>query len=148
MKLTGFAMAAAVASVLVLSACSASGGTAGSSGGGSSSGSGSGSGSSGSAATAKVSGDYTGTIAPNNCASPGIMSIQVTIDGSKYNGSISATQAGFVGPDAVDFATAASKDPARPTVSSDGTRFTMSSVHLYDEIGGKSVVFDGTLTCP
>jgi hypothetical protein len=143
MKLAGVAVAVAVASVFVLSACSASGGTAGSGGGGGSS-----SGGSSSTASAKVAGDYAGTISPNNCASPGIMSIAVTIDGTKYNGSISAKSAGFVGPDAVEFATALDKDPALPTVSSDGNTFTLASVRVYDLIGGKSVVLDGTLTCP
>ncbi|MCU1514187.1 MAG: hypothetical protein JWO10_1277 [Microbacteriaceae bacterium] len=139
-----FAAIAAVSAVLLLSACStaSSGGSAGSSGTGAA-----GSGS-GTTAGAKLSGDYTGTITPNNCAAAGIMSIQVVIGGTKYNGSLSATQAGFVGPDAVDFVTAPSKDPALPTVSSDGNTFTLSAVHVYDLIGGKSAVIDGTLTCP
>jgi hypothetical protein len=141
MKLTGIAAAVAVASVLVLSACSASGGTAGSSGGGSSSGS-------GSTATAKVSGDYTGTIEPNNCASTGAMAIFVVIGKTKYLGTLTAKEASFVGPDAVEFTTIADKDPALPTISSDGNTFSLSSVHVYDLIGGKSAVFDGTLTCP
>jgi hypothetical protein len=147
MKLTGIAVAVAVASVLALSACSASGGTAGSSGGGSSSGSGS-SGSSGSTAGAKISGDYTGTVVANNCISPGIMAIYAVINGTKYPGTISVREAGFLGPSAVAFATAPDKEPALPTVSSDGTTWTLSNVHVYDDIGGKSVVFDGTLTCP
>lgn len=144
MKLTGVAAAVAVASVLVLSACSASGGTAGSSGGGSSSGSGG----SSSSAGGKITGDYTGTVVANNCISPGIMAIYAVINGTKYPGTISVREAGFVGPSAVAFATAPDKDPSLPTVSSDGNTWTLSSVHVYDDIGGKSVVFDGTLTCP
>ena len=142
MKLTGLAAAAALGTVLILSACSASGGTASAGGSGSSGSGGT------STAAAKVSGDYTGTVAANNCASAGIMSITVTISGSKYVGSISSTQAGFVGPDAADFVTDTAKDPSLPTVSSDGNTFTLSSVHVYDRIGGKSMVLDGKLSCP
>ncbi|HET6152821.1 MAG TPA: hypothetical protein VFE15_07675 [Marmoricola sp.] len=154
----------AVAAV-VLTGCGSSGNRASSNGssGNSSSGtdhtaSGSGSTTPDSNSTAGSSGDqnaagmtfagaFSGSIEATLCTGA-IASIEVTVkgDAEKYRGSISATSFGFVGPEAADYSLM--EGSAKPTVSADGSTFTVDDATLVDLISKKSVDVSGSVTCP
>ncbi len=78
----------------------------------------------------------------------GIASLKVLVNGDSevYNGSVSATSIGFVGPEAADYTLAAGN--AKPVVSSDGNSFTVTGEKLIDLVSKKSVTLTGTVTCP
>jgi hypothetical protein len=94
------------------------------------------------------SGAFSGSISATLCTG-GIASIAVTVDGdssSPYRGSISATQMGFVGPDAADYSLKAGQ--AKTTVSGDQNTFSVDHATLVDLISKKSIVVSGSVTCP
>lgn len=95
-----------------------------------------------------MSGDLSGTMAIRLCTDSGVASLEVSVKGDDmtYNGSISATQIGFVGPAAAAFAL--QDGSAKPTVSSDGNSFTVKDATLVDLINKKTVTVTGVVNCP
>ncbi|MCW2785174.1 MAG: hypothetical protein JWP74_1691 [Marmoricola sp.] len=141
--------------LVTLAGCGSSGGSSGSSTPPASGPTGSTSGStgstpstpSGSTATMTFTGSFSGSVSVNLCSGP-VASIKVTVkgDSTTYNGSISATEMGFVGPAAADYTL--KEGDAKPTVSADGNTFTVHNATLIDLISKKSVVVNGSVTCP
>ncbi|HEX4191154.1 MAG TPA: hypothetical protein VHZ06_09180 [Marmoricola sp.] len=92
-------------------------------------------------------GAFSGSIEATLCTGT-IASIEVKVkgDSESYRGSISATSFGFVGPEAADYTL--KEGSAKPTVSADDSTFSVHSTTLIDLISKKSVVVDGSVTCP
>jgi hypothetical protein len=100
-----------------------------------------------STSTMTFTGSFSGSVSVNLC-SGSVASIKVTVkgDSTAYNGSISATEMGFVGPAAADYSL--KEGDAKPTVSADGNTFSVHDATLIDLISKKSVVVNGSVTCP
>jgi hypothetical protein len=139
-----------VALVLALAGCASGqgGSSSGSSGAGGSSSGGSGS---GSTAGAAFTGDLKGSVEMNLCTDSGADSITVHIDGDSgsYVGSVSATQIGFVGPDAEAWVVDKSHAlPAAVTAGSGGYRLDGVVIHSTTSSPAKSITVTGELDCP
>ena len=133
---------------LALAGCSTGGGSG--SGGGSTGGSGGSGG--GSSATATFTGDLTGSIVMNTCTDGGSDSVFFVIagDSSKYPGSISADQLGFVGPDAKAWSLDKS-GPAPVAITTGSGGFTLDGVKVHYTLPGsptEEVTVSGKLLCP
>lgn len=156
MRLSGTIAALSTLSLigLALAGCSAGGSSSGS-GSGSSSGSGGGSSpsSGGAAATATFTGDLTGTIAMNLCTDSGVDSIFVFVKGdtTKYLGSVSADDLGFVGPDAKDWSIDKGAGVAPVALSGGSGGYTVDGVKVHYNLPGspvQEITVTGKLVCP